>query len=64
MIVFLIGVVNLVSVINVITYRQEETPEEMQGRVNTTGRMLSWGLGSPLGPVLVGEPEADRRRDD
>jgi len=53
-IVFLIGVVNLVSVINVITYRQEETPEEMQGRVNTTARMLSWGLGSPIGAFVCG----------
>jgi MFS family permease len=52
--VFCIGVVNLVSVINVITYRQEETPEDMQGRVNTTARMLSWGLGSPIGAFVCG----------
>ena len=26
----------------------------MQGRVNTTGRMLSWGLGSPIGALLGG----------
>ena len=38
---------NLVAVINNITFRQEETPEDMQSRVNTTGRMLSWGLGAP-----------------
>ncbi len=35
--VFLFGVVDLVAVINVINFRQEETPEDMQGRVNTTG---------------------------
>jgi MFS family permease len=52
--VFVFGVVDLVSVINVINFRQEETPEDMQGRVNTTGRMLSWGLGSPLGALLGG----------
>jgi MFS family permease len=52
--ILLIGVVQLVSVINVITYRQEETPEDMQGRVNTTARMLSWGLGSPIGAFVCG----------
>jgi len=52
--VFLFGVVNLVSVINNISFRQEETPEDMQSRVNTTGRMLSWGLGAPLGALLGG----------
>jgi len=52
--VFVFGVVDLVSVINVINFRQEETPEDMQGRVNTTGRMLSWGLGTPLGALLGG----------
>ena len=52
--IFLVGVVDLVSIINVITYRQEETPEDMQGRVNTTARMLSWGLGSPIGAFVCG----------
>jgi MFS family permease len=52
--VFLFGVVDLVAVINIINFRQEETPEEMQGRVNTTGRMLSWGLGSPIGALVGG----------
>jgi MFS family permease len=52
--VFLFGVVNLVSVINNISFRQEETPEDMQSRVNTTGRMLSWGLGAPAGALLGG----------
>jgi MFS family permease len=52
--VFLFGIVDLVAVINVINFRQEETPEDMQGRVNTTGRMLSWGLGSPIGALLGG----------
>jgi MFS family permease len=52
--VFLFGVVNLVSVINNISFRQEETPEDMMSRVNTTGRMLSWGLGAPAGALLGG----------
>ncbi|MGD9954847.1 MAG: MFS transporter [Candidatus Nanopelagicales bacterium] len=52
--VFLFGVANLVSVVNTITFRQEETPEDMQSRVNTTGRMLSWGLGAPAGALLGG----------
>ena len=53
-IVFLFGVADIIAVMNVINFRQEETPEEMQGRVNTTGRMLSWGLGSPVGALLGG----------
>jgi MFS family permease len=53
-VVFLFGVADIVAVMNVINFRQEETPEEMQGRVNTTGRMLSWGLGSPVGALLGG----------
>lgn len=54
LLVFLFGVVNLVSVVNNITFRQEETPEDMQSRVNTTGRMLSWGLGAPAGALVGG----------
>ncbi|MCK2237550.1 MULTISPECIES: MFS transporter [unclassified Crossiella] len=41
-------------VINAITFRQQVTPVELQGRVNTTARMLSWGLGQPLGATLAG----------
>jgi len=41
-------------VINSITYRQQVTPESLMSRVNTTGRMLSFGLGWPLGSVLGG----------
>ncbi len=52
--VFLFGVANLVAVVNNITFRQEETPEDMQSRVNTTGRMLSWGLGAPAGALFGG----------
>jgi len=41
-------------VINAITYRQQVTPEPLMSRVNTTGRMLSFGLGWPVGSVLGG----------
>jgi MFS family permease len=54
LLVFLFGAANLVSIVNNITFRQEETPEDMQSRVNTTGRMLSWGLGAPAGALLGG----------
>jgi hypothetical protein len=37
-----------------ITYRQQVTPEPLLGRVNTAGRMLSWGLGWTGGAALAG----------
>jgi MFS family permease len=40
--------------INTISYRQQVTPEHLLGRVNTAGRMLSWGVGWTLGAVLGG----------
>ncbi len=41
-------------VLNAITYRQQLCPMDRQARVNTTARMLSWGVGSPTGAVLAG----------
>jgi len=41
-------------VINSISYRQEVTPEPLLSRVNTAGRMLSWGLGWTGGAFLAG----------
>lgn len=38
---------------NGITVRQLLTPDELQGRVNTTGRMISWG-GTPFGALIGG----------
>ena len=38
---------------NGITVRQLLTPDELQGRVNTTGRMVAWG-GTPFGALLGG----------
>ena len=40
--------------INSITYRQQVTPEQLLGRVNTAGRMLSWGIGWTGGAFLAG----------
>ncbi|GIE97590.1 hypothetical protein Ari01nite_50550 [Paractinoplanes rishiriensis] len=37
---------------NGITVRQQLTPDDLQGRVNTTGRMIAWG-GTPVGAALV-----------
>ena len=41
-------------VVNSISYRQAVTPEHLQGRVNTAGRMLSWGIGWTGGALLSG----------
>jgi predicted MFS family arabinose efflux permease len=41
-------------VVNTISYRQQVTPEPLLGRVNTAGRMLSWGVGWTLGAVAGG----------
>ncbi len=41
-------------VVNSISYRQQVTPEHLLGRVNTAGRMLSWGLGWTGGAFLAG----------
>jgi len=38
---------------NSVTVRQLLTPDALQGRVNTTGRMISWG-GTPFGALLGG----------
>jgi MFS family permease len=38
---------------NGITVRQLVTPDELQGRVNTTGRMIAWG-GTPFGALIGG----------
>lgn len=48
------GAAYMLVVINSITYRQQVTPEALMSRVNTTGRMLSFGLGWPTGSLLGG----------
>jgi MFS family permease len=48
------GAAYILVVVNAITYRQQVTPDHLMSRVNTTGRMLSFGLGWPVGAVLGG----------
>jgi hypothetical protein len=38
-------------VLNSMTYRQQVTPEPLLGRVNTAGRMLSFGVGWTCGAL-------------
>jgi MFS family permease len=40
--------------VNSISYRQQVTPERLLGRVNTAGRMLSWGVGWTFGALSAG----------
>lgn len=53
-VVVLWGAASLVLMVNSVTYRQEQTPLDLQGRVNTTGRMLSFGVGTPVGAFIAG----------
>jgi MFS family permease len=48
------GVFYQLVVINTVTYRQQVTPEPLLGRVNTAGRMLSWGFGWTGGAFVAG----------
>ena len=41
------------AILNGIAYRQQTLPDDMQGRVNVVGRMVSWG-GQPFGAALGG----------
>ncbi|TWD83633.1 putative MFS family arabinose efflux permease [Kribbella amoyensis] len=48
------GSAYMLVIVNSITYRQQVTPEHLLGRVNTAGRMLSWGVGWTLGAIVGG----------
>lgn len=48
------GVTGAIAVINGSTYRQRVCPDDLQSRVNTTARMVAWGLGQPLGAAPAG----------
>lgn len=48
------SVAYMLFAVNSISYRQQVTPEHLLGRVNTAGRMLSWGLGWTSGAFLGG----------
>jgi predicted MFS family arabinose efflux permease len=49
------GLAYQVVIINSLTYRQQVTPEHLLSRVNTAGRMLSWGVGWTLGALVAGQ---------
>src|SRR6266540_1465546 len=44
----------MVVALTAITLRQKITPDRLQGRVNTTARMLAFGLAWPAGALLGG----------
>jgi MFS family permease len=48
------GSAYVLVIVNAVSYRQQVTPENLLGRVNTAGRMLSWGVGWTLGSVAGG----------
>ena len=48
------GVAYQLVIINSLNYRQQVTPEHLLSRVNTAGRMLSWGVGWTLGALVAG----------
>jgi MFS family permease len=48
------GSAYVLVIVNAISYRQQVTPEQLLGRVNTAARMLSWGVGWTLGSVVGG----------
>lgn len=48
------GLAYQLVIIAALTYRQQETPEPLLSRVNTAGRMLSWGVGWTLGSLVAG----------
>jgi MFS family permease len=48
------GVAYMLVVMLSITYRMEVTPQPLMSRVNTAGRMLSFGLGWPIGSLIGG----------
>jgi hypothetical protein len=48
------GSAYVLVIVNAISYRQQVTPEQLLGRVNTAGRMLSWGVGWTVGSLVGG----------
>jgi MFS family permease len=48
------GAAYMLVVVNAITFRQEITPEPLMSRVGAAGRMLSFGVGWPVGSLLGG----------
>jgi MFS family permease len=40
--------------VNIVSYRQQVTPEPLLGRVNTSSRMFAWGIGYTGGAMISG----------
>lgn len=48
------GLTSTIVIVNGLTVRQLVTPDHLQGRVNLVGRMVSFGVGQPLGAMAGG----------
>jgi predicted MFS family arabinose efflux permease len=48
------GAISTAVIVNGISVRQMVTPDDMQGKVNTVGRMLTFGAGQPAGAAAAG----------
>jgi predicted MFS family arabinose efflux permease len=48
------GVPVTVAVLNTVTLRAKVTPDRLQSRVNTAGRMVGFGFGTPVGAFVGG----------
>ncbi len=48
------GLTSTIVIVNGLTVRQLMTPDHLQGRVNLVGRMVSFGVGQPLGAMAGG----------
>jgi predicted MFS family arabinose efflux permease len=52
--VMLVAVPAMTVILNAITLRAKLTPDRLQSRVNTAGRMIGFGVGLPLGALAGG----------
>jgi MFS family permease len=48
------AVPSMLMILNAITLRAKVTPDRLQSRVNTAGRMIGFGLGTPTGALIGG----------
>ncbi|MFI6094480.1 MFS transporter [Lentzea sp. NPDC051213] len=48
------GLTSTIVIVNGITVRQLVTPDRLQGRVNLVGRMVTFGVGQPIGALAGG----------
>lgn len=48
------GLTSTIVIVNGLTVRQLVTPDHLQGRVNLVGRVVTFGLGQPLGAMAGG----------